>query len=42
MKNENISRDGSPGCHYIEFGARACYKEEVPQPNGRELEGGPS
>jgi hypothetical protein len=34
MKNEKISRDGSPGYPYIEFGARACYKEEVPQAEG--------
>ena len=26
--------DGSPGCPYIEFGARACYKEEVPPTEG--------
>jgi hypothetical protein len=30
MKNETVSRDGSPDCPYIEFGARTCYKEEVP------------
>jgi hypothetical protein len=29
MKNENMSLDRSPGCLYIEFGAKALYKEEV-------------
>jgi hypothetical protein len=30
MKNENVSRVGSPSYPYIEFRARACYKKEVP------------
>jgi hypothetical protein len=29
MKNEKMSYDRCPDCPYIEFGARACYKEEV-------------
>ena len=29
MKNQKISRDGSPSRPYIEFGARARYKEKV-------------
>jgi hypothetical protein len=29
MKNENVPIDGSPGFPYIEFGSRACYKEEA-------------
>ena len=29
MKNETMSRGGSPGCPYVEFGARDHYKEEV-------------
>ena len=27
-------RDGNSGYPYIEFGARACYKEEVPLTEG--------
>jgi hypothetical protein len=34
IKNEDVSRDGSPRCPYIEFEARACYKEEVPPIEG--------
>jgi hypothetical protein len=34
MKNETVSQDGCPGCSYIEFGARARYKEEVPPTEG--------
>jgi hypothetical protein len=32
MKNENMS--GDAGCPYIEFGARAHYKEEFPPTEG--------
>jgi hypothetical protein len=34
MKNETVSRDGSLDCPYIEFRARAYYKEEVPSTEG--------
>jgi hypothetical protein len=33
MKN-GMSLDGSPGCPYVEFKARACYKEEIPPIEG--------
>jgi hypothetical protein len=34
MENETVSRDGSPSCPYMESGARARYKAEVPPIEG--------
>jgi hypothetical protein len=34
MENETVSRDGSPSCPYMESGARARYKVEVPSIEG--------
>ena len=42
MVEDEECEDQSPGCPYIEFGARVRYKEEVPRLKGREPEGGPS
>jgi hypothetical protein len=34
VEDEEVPRDGSLGCPYIGFRARACYKEEVPLTEG--------
>jgi hypothetical protein len=34
MKNEIVPQEGCPGYPYIEYGARASYKEEVPLTEG--------